>query len=611
MGLFTTFFNLIKPTKTDGVKVSDFNANMDVIDTEMHRPPLSVNGVFPDSTTRNLYLEEVPLASNLSSDIAQLNTGTYIERTSGGDASIEDGYAALVSISGNMVHTGYVPESIEWTLTATGEEPITATFDRDTFVSYVQSSGTITLTYTTAWSATPALYGFTITGTPVDGDEIEVVYVKEVRGTITPATPTTFNSTGWNLYNNDTGIARVVHYSDEYGYYLGGNYSLVQFSETLTGTKTTVTVTSGNFNVPANGYIFITGGDATTYIYPTWSDWGSGYEGNFQTYTVDTVDLTEAMLNFPNGMFAIGNVRDEINLNAQRAINRIERLAYTAENLATVIASGVAYEYDENYIYAVMETPSSNAISVDGSYTVSDHGIEFFTGTTIPVITETLYGENLKDKLRTDVLTISAQELTAAQKAQVRTNLDVPSNGNFVMVSVDMSGTMSQKFQAAFTTINGRGYATDKSYPVMMYISGANFNGIFTGTFNMSSGGIRFLVGDETRIINGLFARATNTISSISDVYSKLKGLQIEEITVPQTGTYTISRNNGTSRGIMTNYSGDASRMGLWIIYITATSEVFTEIKSSSVLSLSSDNGLKITNSNVEATVRVLWFNRA
>jgi hypothetical protein len=131
------------------------------------------------------------------------------------------------------------------------------------------------------------------------------------------------------------------------------------------------------------------------------------------------------MLNFPYGLMAVGNVRDEINLNAMTAINRIQRLAYTAENLATVEASGMAYTYDTNYIYVVLATPTTTSIELDGAYTVNDHGIEFFSGTTVAVAVETLYGENLKDKLRTDVLTISEQTLTTAQKNQVAANLGI------------------------------------------------------------------------------------------------------------------------------------------------------------------------------------------
>ena len=500
MGAFTSFFNLFKPSKSDKVKVSDLNPNWDTIDTEMHKPPLTVNGTEPDEN-RNIYIDEVPLAANLSSDIAQFVSGGFIERTSGGDAPIGNGTATLVTVQGNAIHTGYVAESINMTVNAAtrtappaitaeldeatfeayvetagiytitysngwsadpadygltitntpvdgdsitmnwdGENDatvtvnavprvappaITATLNRDTFVAYVDSSQTITLTYTSGWSANPALYGITVANTPISGDEIVVVYVKEDRGTISVATPSSFNSTGWNLYNNSTGYAMVVKYSEVYGYMLGGSYSLAEFSTTLTGTRTTLTISSGNFTVPSDGYVFITGGDATTYIYPTWSDWTDGYSGDFQTYTVDTIDLSEIMLYFPNGLLAVGGVRDEINLNTNVIVNRIQRLAYTSENIAAVIASGVAYDADTNYIYAVLQTPTTRSISVDGAYTVSDHGIEFFAGTSVPVFAECIYGENLKDKLRTDVLTISAQTLSTAQKDQVATNLGI------------------------------------------------------------------------------------------------------------------------------------------------------------------------------------------
>jgi hypothetical protein len=132
-------------------------------------------------------------------------------------------------------------------------------------------------------------------------------------------------------------------------------------------------------------------------------------------------------------LLAIGDVRDEINFNTQKAISRIERLAYTPENLEDVIASGRPYETDTNYIYCVRASYVETDIAIDGTYTVSDHGIEFYTATTTtPPVTECIYGNNLKDKLRMDVLTISAQNLSAAQQAQVQTNIDVPSTANMV-----------------------------------------------------------------------------------------------------------------------------------------------------------------------------------
>ena len=418
MSTSTPNFGLVEPAKSELYNVQVFNGNMEIIDTEMHKPPLTVNDLSPDED-RNIYIEEVPLANNLASDIAQLNNSEFVERTSGGESSIEDGSASLISIKGNMIRTGYVAESIEHT----ESDGLSVSIDHDTFVGYVNSSGTYTFTYSTEWTPALTSYGITVTGTPTADDTITVVYVKEDRGTIATATPTSFNSTGWNLYNSVSGYAKVVAYSTQYGYRIGGTYSLVQFATTISGEKSAVAVSSGLFNVAEDGYIFVTGGDSTTYIYPTWSDWTDEYEGNFQSYMLDTIDLSEIMVSFPNGLCAVGETRDEINLNVQRAVQRVERLSYTAENLASVIASGVAYTYDTNYIYAVLETPVSISIDTDGTYNVSDHGIEFFTNTTVPVYTEILYGENLKDKLRTDVLTISEQTLTAAQKAQVQANL--------------------------------------------------------------------------------------------------------------------------------------------------------------------------------------------
>lgn len=427
MSALTEFFKLIKPSKGDRYKVQDFDDNFDKIDAEMHKPPLSVNGVFPNPETRDLPLTEVPLAQNLATDIAQIVTGAFIQRTSGGESSVNSGDAYVSIIGGAMTHTGVVEQSINMTING---DNFTAEINEETFVAYVDDSGTYTLTYTSAWSSDPALYGITVTGTPANGDSIVIVYVKASRGTITPATPSSFNSTGWNLFNNVTGIASVCKYSDTLGFLVGGNYTGLSFATSASATseeRTEITVDNGLFNVPSDGFVFVTGYDATTYIYATWSNWVDGYVGNFQGYIVSTIDITEIMALFEDyGLCAIGVVRDEINFNTHTATRKIGRLAYSAENLATVIASGQAYEADDNYIYYVLADPVElGTFSLSNAYTVNDHGIEFFSDTDVPVYAEILYGEDLKDKLRTDVLTISAQTLSAAQKTQVYTNLGI------------------------------------------------------------------------------------------------------------------------------------------------------------------------------------------
>ena len=427
MSILTPFFNLFKLQKADPYAISQFNANMDTIDTEMHKPPLTVNEIEPDPETRNIPITTVPLADNLTSDEAQINEGTYIIRTSGGEASIEDGSAWLSDIKGNMIKTGYVPESIQMTVTLadpTTEDPIQASIDRDTFVEEVTSSGTITLTFTTAWSTDPATYGITVTGTPESGDQIVVVYVKEVRGTITTATPTSFVSVGWNLYNHAAGYARVVDYSEQYGFMIEGSYTSLKFSATLDGEQTTITPVDGYFTVPSDGYVFVTGGNATdTEIWMTWSDWTEQANGGtFAAYVQDSIDLSGVMVNFPDGLMRIGVTYDEINLNTGKAYSRIEKMQYSDENLAAVIASGVPYDTDTGYIYAVRVSPVAYNITLDGEYDVSDHGEELFLGTSVPLTASSLYGNDLKGKLRRDVLTISQQTLTPVQQKQARTN---------------------------------------------------------------------------------------------------------------------------------------------------------------------------------------------
>ena len=73
----------------------------------------------------------------------------------------------------------------------------------------------------------------------------------------------------------------------------------------------------------------------------------------------------------------------------------------------TVIAMGVPYDWDINYIYYILSVPVTYSINVDSLYQANDFGTEEFINTTVAVGAETIYGENLRNKLKTDVLTIS------------------------------------------------------------------------------------------------------------------------------------------------------------------------------------------------------------
>lgn len=392
----------------------------------------SVNGITGDGTG-NVRLTHVETSSNLVADDAQSNVDAYVLRTSGGNTPIADGKAWLALIRGAMEHTGVVQEVLDMTVEPAargeGQQPITATIDPAEFKAAVADSDTITLTYTgQSWSADPATLGITVSGTPVEGDEITVEYVKADRGLITPATPTSFRSTGWNLYNHSAGYARVLKYSETYGFRVAGAYSSLTFSETVNGARQTITPVNGAFTVPGDGYVWVAGGNAsTTAIYMTWSDWTGGYDGSFAVYTESAISLATLMAeNFPNGLLAVGGVEDEINMELQTATIAIERLNYSAQTIAQLEAAGRAYEADTDYIYAVLEQPVTVAnIGLGYQYTVSDHGMEYVTGTEVAPVLMTLYGQNLRDKLRQDVLTISQQSLTSTQQSQVRANLGI------------------------------------------------------------------------------------------------------------------------------------------------------------------------------------------
>lgn len=380
----------------------------------------SVNGIEADENGA-VRVDVVPYAEDIVTDDSQASSGEFIVRTTGGDASLSDGEGKLDAIFGRRSHVGYVAEVLNLTVNAaergtdpeTGEadQAITASIDRDEFLGYVAASGTITLRYTTSWSADPTLYGITVVGTPVSGDEIIITYVAEELGTIVQSNPAAFVETGWNLYDNAHGYAKVLKYSDSYGFKIGGTYTDVKFAATLDGEQTTITPdANGLFTVPSDGYVFVTGGNGTdTYILMTWSDWSSGYSGNFMAYSEDIVDLSAVMsAYFPYGLMQVGNVYDSINIRMGLAYSRVERMSNTVTNLAMAKASGRPYEYDAEYIYIAKETPETFGIAINGTVDAYDHGMEIVRGTSVPVFVQTLYGKNLVDYLRHDIPSIFA-----------------------------------------------------------------------------------------------------------------------------------------------------------------------------------------------------------
>ena len=410
----------------------------------------SVNSTSPD-TNGNVQINKVPIADNLDSSIRQQSSGEYIVRTAGGSASLSDGPASLLRVMGNSVRTGYTPESIDFSVNSDScDASIT---NMATFREEMGDSGTLTLSYTTEWSEDPTDYGITVVGTPENGDSIVAVWVKEIRGTITNAEPSGFSVTGWNLFNQTAGYARVVRYSEEYGYGISGTYTSLAFSATESGEQTAITVTGGLFVVPSDGYVWVTGGDSTTAIWATWSDWTTGYQGTFQAYNKTTISLAAVMAAcFEDGLCGVEGVRDYIDISGGYAYKWIDVLEYSAENLAVAESSGRVYTYDEDNIYlakaSATVTALTSTLAINGSYTVNGHGLEMFDGATVPVGGITSYGADLKNRLERDVALLSQQTLSAAQQQQVRNNIGAISEEECRAGSVEQANAvMSARIQ--------------------------------------------------------------------------------------------------------------------------------------------------------------------
>lgn len=494
----------------------------------------SVNGKLPENG--NIVVDEVDRADNLNTEKMLQVDGTAVIRSSGKNASIKDGDAFLLRVEGNRVNNSFDPTCI--TTAVTGED-IEVSIDRDAFVAAVVNSTTVTFNYITAWSPALADYGLTVLGNPESGNKIVVTYDKQKLGRIYAAKPTAMRSTGWNLYDHTRGYARLCKYSSQSGalFMVGGTYTGLAFSLTLNGARETITPVNGKFSLPSGateGYVHVSGGNNTnTYIINMWDDWTSGYSGEFKAYEEGVVDFSWPVGQyFANGMFQVGDVRDEIDLNTQMAISRIERK--TLSNLTTVMASGRPYEYDMDYVYVVREEPVVTRISdehyVDGYYVANDHGNEFFDTTpeNVAVQFSTLYGSNIKNKLERDVLTISEQTLTEEQKTQVLTNIGAAPSS--VSDHISNLSAFENKSIANNLTTSTSGFVLDAR-------QGKTLNDKFSGCWKEGSEAKKITLGSGFWIV---VTRFNATVNSMWVIYA-YSGNSMGSSNVFNTASITLS----------------------------------------------------------------------
>ena len=326
-------------------------------------------------------------------------------------------------------------------------------------------------------------YGITVSGSPTDGDQIIITYTAGTpdstitinytapdQGTITVAQPITFSATGFNQFDNSSMYIQnatinnnvITSNSGTYlcychakggvtngyvAYSSGGHIrdigwceNLPDIGEYVVTTGQSVSSTLASIPFDDDGYVVVVVTSMNDLcIHPKWS--GSA-DTEYEAYVapsvinLPTTDVENTTIPIGDyGMPAVGSVADRLNLDAGTYIQKVGRLSNTVSNMNYVTSLDVDYDYDDNYIYYVLPSPVTYTVDIDPIYTVNDFGTEEFTGTSVALHAQMLYGQNLRDKLRTDVLTISSQELSDTQKLQVYNNLG--------LAAIHVSGTIS------------------------------------------------------------------------------------------------------------------------------------------------------------------------
>lgn len=496
--------------------ISDGVATLMKIAGNVENPRRSENNI--DQTQQEIARVSASVDATLFGALSFVNNtqGTYVLTFDGTNWNYDDNGTTVVvdletagitvggtALDGDSMSIQYTPAATEEdtaiaTATYNAVNRLTFTITQSTFINAINSElGTYTFTFNgNAWIMNDAVenladYGIALSGTPLDGDSLIVIY----NGVMSVATPTSFVSSGFNAFNpanilsgytiNANGeieasagsYVAYIHavgglennYGNRHGDYTiyddntTGTIVRVGYSAQIPTTSSTVALNGSDgiivvddtsilpanklqwITFPTDGYICVALTDISKLcVHPTWSNYKDQDYAEYVAPSVINIPTTgyvegdptqtSVALNCADYLGKVGIVFDEIKLEDNRYINRIGRYAYSQANLETVQELGVDYIYDSNYIYYVLPNPVTYVVSIEGNgqYTVNDFGTEEFTGTTVPVLANTLYGNNLVDKLRTDVLTKSAQSLSNDQKEQVWKNLGTLPIYNYV-----------------------------------------------------------------------------------------------------------------------------------------------------------------------------------
>lgn len=198
------------------------------------------------------------------------------------------------------------------------------------------------------------------------------------------------------------------------------------------------------YDVEEDGWLCIElsdGGDGHVCVHPVLGgkeDWNRmGYHDyeDYEEHVVEFPSVADDGGSSPNGVFGLASIRledgtvlrDEYDVAAGVITRNVGRMAYTQKNLEDVQALGVEwvtdyvesiyYEFRSDDVYPFVVKP------VDGDVPACPFGRETMTFGNLepPCVVE--YVENLVGKLSDDVLTVSEQTLTDAEKERVNANI--------------------------------------------------------------------------------------------------------------------------------------------------------------------------------------------
>ena len=465
-----------------------------------------------------------------------------------------------------------------------------------TWMGIIENSGTYDFVYngsdwTLSGSTVTLLnYGITVTGTPDENDiitvnyysgtpnsDVVINYTAPEQGTILVATPTAFSSTGFNQFNSSSmyisnatittgeitsnsgtyiaychakgGVTNgyVAYSRNGYIRNIGWCATVPTIGASVVTTAASVSDTLASIPFDDDGYVVVVVTNLSDLcIHPKWSGVADTEYQEYaapSTISLPTVDVEGNTIPLGSyGMPAIGQVADRLNLEAGIYIQNIGRYAYSSSNLEIVQALNVEYDYDSNNIFYVLDTPVTYNVNTSSIYTVNDFGTEEFLNTSVSVKAYMLYGQNLRDKLRTDVLTISQQTppLTENQRQQVLSNIGISNISNPNLLSNwYFVGGGSQLGEGVFpinsngaTSYSSTGYTIDQ-------LNKANNNSVL----HVTAGGLRFSNSSSSTSDYGYYTFYGQDVPS--DAFATYSVLTNLGLTTISTGSSSITLPSG------------------------------------------------------------------